>query len=126
MNIVEKIVFRDELDTEIDDFFTEVCEYYLEGTPTWTINQSYYSYHSFEYYAMGVLEIALSDRHENYRGFTVSSDILRIADWKPIVDRQFIEEQKELNAKTVFSLAKKEAMEREQFEILNKKYGAST
>ena len=123
MNIEEKIDARDELDTAIDDFFCEVCKYYLEGTPTWTINQSYYGYHSFEYCAPGVLEITLSDRHENYRLFKVSSDILRTDDWKPIVDRRFLEEKKELNAKTAVSLAKTEAIEREQFELLSKKYG---
>ena len=122
MNIKEKIDARDELDTEIDDFFTEVCEYYLEGTPTWTMNQSYYSYSSFEYCAPGVLEITVSDRYDNYEFFKVSSDIVRIANWKPIVDRQFIEEKKELNAKNAISLAKSEAIEREQFKLLRKKY----
>jgi hypothetical protein len=123
MNIEEKIDTRDELDTEIDDFFSEVCKYYLEGTPTWTMNRSYYGYNSYEYYAPGVLEITVSTGHGIYEVFKVSSDILRIADWKPIVDRLFLEEKKELNAKTAVSLAKTEAREREQFEILDKKYG---
>jgi hypothetical protein len=123
MNIKEKINVRDKIDTEIDDFFCEVCEYYLEGTPTWTMNQGYYSYSSFEYYASGVLEITVSNRHDNYELFKVSSNILRIADWKPIVDERFVEEQKELEAKTAISRTKQEAIERKQFELLSKKYG---
>ena len=123
MNIEGKIDARDELDTEIDDFFCEVCKYYLEGTPMWAINQSYYSYDSFEYCAPGVLEITVSNGHVIYKVFKVSSDILRIANWKPIVDRLFLEEKKDLNSTTAGSLAKTEAIEREQFELLRKKYG---
>jgi hypothetical protein len=92
----------------------------------WTINQRYYGYNSYEYYAPGGLEITVSNGHEIYKTFKVSSDILRTDDWKPIVDNRFIEEQKELNAKNAISLAKSEAIEREQFELLSKKYGAAT
>jgi hypothetical protein len=69
-----------------------------------------------------VLEITVSNRHNNYEFFKVSSDILRTDDWKPIVDNRFIEEKKELVAKTAVSLAKTEAIEREQLELLSKKY----
>jgi hypothetical protein len=126
MDIEEKIDFRDELDTEIDDFFCEVCKYYLEGTPIWTVNRIYFRYDSFKYYSVGMLGITVSDGHETYKSFKVSSDILRTDDWKSIVDNRFIEEQKELNAKNAFSLAKSEAIEREQFELLSKKYGTAT
>jgi hypothetical protein len=127
MKMIEKIDLRDELNDQIEDFFAEVCNFYLDNSLKWSniVNKTSYSYSSFSYShkKKNTLTITLSTRWEDYDEFDVSADILIVEDWKTLLDDVFKEEREKIQIDAAARKAKKEAQEREQLKILQEKYG---
>ena len=126
MKMSEKIDLRDELTDQIEQFFSDVCNFYLDNSPEWSnsVNKTSYRYSSFSYShkKKNTLTVTLSTTWHDYVDFDVSADILIVEDWKTLLDDVFEEECEKIQSDAEAHKEMKKRQELKQLKILQEKY----